>query len=478
MGSSHPAAPDHGAFTYAVKEVLDLPPKELGDLRDRLLVEMVRLVSAAHPFYSRRFREAGVSPADIRGVRDLERLPLTTKTDFLSDPDAFRLDADLVPAELDALWPVTMRHLWEIVYTTGTTSGRPAPVYNTTFDVHAYMFNVLRRRPFIDIGPGDVIGSAFPMTPFPMGAHTRAGAEAAVYGAAIVYAQTGQGHGPFGLQRSLDEAVRLFEQSRITVLWGIASFVRRFLERAAGLEADLARLRIVMFTGERSSPALMDDMRAQLVRLGVEGARLIDRYGSTEQGSAMVQCAEGSGFHNLAPDQVLMESVDPATGETLPDGRVGHLAMSHLMRRGTVLLRYLPGDIASLDRSRCTACGRESERVGPGITRSGNLTKVKGTLVDLGQIDDIVEGFVGQAGHQIVVQRLRADDPVSPDELVIRVAEHRLSEADVEALKARVAKHAYVTPRIEPMIVVPTEEAVGPVKLRRIFDLRLASEER
>ena len=39
------------------------------------------------------------------------------------------------------------------------------------------------------------------------------------------------------------------------------------------------------------------------------------------------------------------------------------LAITHLHRRGTVLLRYLVGDVVTLARAPCPHCGRDGERI-------------------------------------------------------------------------------------------------------------------
>ena len=62
----------------------------------------------------------------------------------------------------------------------------------------------------------------------------------------------------------------------------------------------------------------------------------------------MIECQEGAGFHSLVPDQLFHEVVNPETGERLPDGQSGMLAFTHLMRRGTLFLRYLVGDVVTL----------------------------------------------------------------------------------------------------------------------------------
>lgn len=202
-------------------------------------------------------------------------------------------------------------------------------------------------------------------------------------GASIVFAHTGRPETTFPVNRSLDEAVRMIERHRATILWGVAGFVRRVLLRAAELGADFRSVRVAMITGEASSGAMRQDMRDRMVALGAQDTLVVNRYGSTEQGASMVECVEGSGFHSLAPDQVFHEVVDPDTGKRCDDGVEGMLAFTHLNRRVTVFLRYLVGDVVSMSHEACPHCGRTCPRISSQPVRSGDIVKIKGTLVNL-----------------------------------------------------------------------------------------------
>jgi len=188
-------------------------------------------------------------------------------------------------------------------YTTGTSTGIPAPIYTTTFDYHSYGQAAYRRRSLIPIRQSDMVVSLFPVTPHPGGAFSRSGAEVAGYGAAFVVANTGRPPEFFGRHRSLEATAELIVAHRATVLYGISGFVRRLLIHAERAKLDFSSVRMLMVSGEASSRQVMEDMRQRLLRLGSADALVINRYGSTEQGSSMVECTPGSGFHNLAPDQ-------------------------------------------------------------------------------------------------------------------------------------------------------------------------------
>jgi len=398
----------------------------------------------------------GMSPQEVRGLSDLGKLPLTTKGDLMEDPENFRLKCpDL---------PLPERAIWEVIYTTGTT-GDPTPFYNTTHDYEAYLYQARRAAEIVGLTDRDVIANLLPLAPAAMGAFVRASANAYAVGAAIVGALAGPEHGSFGIHRSLDESVRMVERHRATVLWGVTSFVRRVILRAAELGADFRSVRLCAVTGEASSPGMREDIRERLRALGVKHPIIFDRYGSTEIG-ALAQCRQEGDWHNPAPEILCMEIVDPDTGACLPDGSRGPLAITHLDRRGTVLLRYLVGDIASLTHEPCPHCGRNGERlVGP-IIRTKDLIKVKGMLLNPTLLIEKIRAVPGVEEFQFVVKHQNPSDPYSMDELVLRVA---TKEENREALGAELisitARAVGVRPCLE---FVSGKEIYDPTKQTKV----------
>jgi phenylacetate-coenzyme A ligase PaaK-like adenylate-forming protein len=430
-------------------------------VQDERLRHMLALCARGHPFYQRRWAEAGVDVQSIRGVDDLERLPLTTKQDLMADPEAFRLRVpDL---------PLHERALWEVIYTTGSTA-EPTPVYNTTHDYHAYLFQSQRVAEISGIRETDVIANLFPLTPAPMGAFQRSVTNAYAAGATICAALPGAAHGSFGVHRPLEYALRMVEVHRATILWGVPSFLRRVLLKAIERKADFQSVRMCAITGEATTPEMREELRRCLRELGAAGTTVFDRYGSTEMG-AFAQCREEGDWHNPTPELQFHEIVDPQTGRRLPDGERGLLAATHLDRRGTVLIRFVVGDTVSLTRAPCPHCGRKSERIVGPVVRGGDLVKVKGMLINPGAIVAALAAMSGLDEFQVVVRRENDADPYSMDELLVRVACAPSLAAEVGARVAEVAK---VRARVE---VVDAREIYDPgqAKAKRFIDARAAT---
>ncbi len=444
-------------------DLLRRPLAEIRRAQDAKLAKMLALCARGHPYYRRRWAEAGVDVGAVRTIADLARLPLTPKRDLMADPEAFRLRCP----ELS----LHERALWEVVHTTGST-GDPTPLYVTTHDYHAYLFQARRVAEISGITDRDVLANLFPLTPAAMGAFVRSEANAYAAGAAVAGALTGAPHGDFGVHRSLDDAVRMVERHRATILWGVTSFVRQVVVRAAEMGADFTSVRMAGVTGEASSPAMREDIRARLRALGAKDPKIFDRYGSTESGG-LAQCREEGDWHNPAPEILYHEVVDQETGRPLPDGERGALTLTHLDRRGTVLIRYVVGDVVSLTHEPCPHCGRTGDRVVGPIVRTKDLIKVKGMLIIPTVLLDAIGAVPGVDEFQVVLTRRDPADPLSLDEMVLRVAP---AGGDLEALAAALVAAAGgavgVRPRVEFARASDIYDPARDAKPERLVDRR------
>jgi phenylacetate-coenzyme A ligase PaaK-like adenylate-forming protein len=422
-----------------MRYLLREPAAAIAAFQAERLRAMLALCARGHPYYRRVWSDAGIDIASVQTLDDLARLPLTPKRDLMADPESFRL-------QLPDL-PLHERVLWEVIYTSGSTA-EPTPVYNTTHDYHAYLFQSRRVAEISGISADDIIANLFPLTAAPMGAFVRSATNAYAAGASIFAALPGAPLGPFEVQRPLDYAVRSVERHHASILWGVPSFVRRVLLRAIELQANFSSVRMCAITGEASTPAMRDELRRCLTALKARGTTVFDRYGSTELG-AFAQCHEESSWHNPAPEIQYHEVVDPDTGRALPDGTRGSLAVTHLDRRGTVLIRFLVGDTVSIERSPCLHCGRHGDRVVGPVARSGDLVKIKGALVNIAVLLDSVQGLPEVDELQVMVGRVDAADPFSGDDLVVRVATR---VADCTALAETIVQRVQDAVRLRPRV--------------------------
>ena len=442
---------------------------DLEAVRVERLRRTLRAVAAAHPFYRARFRELGVETGDIRSLDDLQALPPTRKEDYIADPEAFRLRADDLPADFCA----EERVLWDVAYTTGTTSGRPSPFYNTAHDAYAIWDQARRCNQAEGLSASDRIANLYPLAGFPTGAFLSVIRSAMIAGVPVVHGLTGSANSEFKVRNSLAEALATVARFRPTVLWGVPSFIRRFLDEAGRRGADFSAVRLLLTSGEPVPETLRAALRDMLARLGAPAVAIRARYAFTEMQGGLVQCADDAAPQNLVPDLYYLEVVEPATGRRLGDGESGALAITHLHRRGTVLLRYLVGDIVTLARTPCPRCGRVGECLVAAPRRTGNLVKCRGMLVNTDVILDTLSAMAGIAEFQIVFAGTGTAGAM--ERLVIRI-EREADAALGGEVERRVRAAVSLRPEVEFVARGTLYDHERSIKAKRVVDLRTNTE--
>src|SRR6202158_3297682 len=190
---------------------------DLDPVRASRLRRTLQAVSVAHPFYRARFAELSIKAHDINTLDDLQALPLTHKHDYISDPEAFRLR----PADLPADSSAEERVLWDVAYTTGTTSGRPSPFYNTAHDAYAIWDQARRCSEAEGLIASDRVANLYPLAGFPTGAFLGVIRSRTIPGFPVVHGLTGSANSEFKVRNSLAEALTTVARFRPTVLWGV-----------------------------------------------------------------------------------------------------------------------------------------------------------------------------------------------------------------------------------------------------------------
>ena len=442
---------------------------ELDALRETRLRRTLAAVGAAHPYYRAKFRVLGIDAAGIRSLDDLQRLPPTPKQDYIADPEAFRLVTDDLPADCAN----EERVLWDVAYTTGTTTGKPSPFYNTAHDAYAIWDQARRCNEAEGLIATDRVANLYPLAGFPTGAFLSVIRSTMIAGLPVVHGLTGAAHSDFKVRNSLGEALDIVERFRPTVLWGVPSFVRRFLDEAVRKSTDFSAVRLVLTSGEPVPQALRTEIKQALARIGAPPVTIHARYAFTEMQGGFVQCAEHAEGQNVTPDLYYLEAIDPDTGRRLPDGEPGMLAITHLHRRGTVMLRYLVGDVVTLSRAPCPLCGRIGERVTATPRRTGNLVKCRGMLVNTDLVAETVSALPGVSEVQIVFRREQGAGAM--DEMLIRI-EHGEDVGLRAAAVDRVRQAVSLRPVVEFVARGALYDHEQSIKTRRVVDLRKAVE--
>ncbi len=127
------------------------------------------------------------------------------------------------------------------------------------------------------------------------------------------------------------------------------------------------------------------------------GAKVVDFFGLSDiYGACAAMCEAKDGLH-IVEDQILVETVNPETGEVLQPGEVGELVYTTLMKKARPMIRFRTGDIGYVSTEKCS-CGRTLARIH--ITgRKDEMFIVGAVNVFPSDIEFVVRGEEGLTGE-------------------------------------------------------------------------------
>ncbi len=457
------------------------------------------------PFYRRLFDEHRIKPTKIRGIADLRHLPFTTKHDIAPTPDdalrplqlVLRPDAESIRHY--APKAVALKVLLErwrygaesvqnrlsreylpihVTYTTGRSS-QPTQFLYTSMDFERLHIVGKRLMELCGAKMGDRALNVFPFAPHLAFWQTYAVGQAATM--LIVHTGGGKVMGTPG-------NIAALERLQPNMLIGVPGYIYHLLRQALEQRVTLRNLRQVALGAERVPIELKKRLIDLCAQMGADGVAVQGVYGFTEARHAWGECvppdaATSYGYHTY-PDFDIFEIINPDTGEHVGEGERGEIVYTALSGRGSCVLRYRTGDIAEggITTQACPGCGRIVPRLSQAITRRSDvgefqLTKIRGTLVDLNGFMPVMSSIREVVEWQLLVKKCN-DDPDDLDELELCVA--LTSDCDPEAVKARITEKLLaaieVAPnRINVLSLTQLEANLGldtHMKEMRIRDLR------
>jgi len=447
------------------------PQEKIREMQDQNFRRQMDWIWDGHDYYKRVFKEEGIEPGDIQSLDDLEKIPLTHKKDYMAEPDSFKLK----PSE-----PTLYDWDFEVTYTTGSTTGVPTPFWNTIHDAHGIWQMIFRGVKLGGFPPYSRGINLFPLGPVPHIGFFRARDIGIMgIGSMNMFGCTGMTYPEFPVHRSMDYAIDLIEHGKAEVWLGIASFIRRLIMKAEAEGRDFSATKHIQALGEACPKAMREDMRNRLMNMGAEDPFISNSYGFTEMQGAMPECTDFSGCHNPAPNLYFFEVVDEETGKRLPDGERGLICITHLNRRGTVLLRYVIGDLGAMTHETCPHCGRNVARTVIAVgstyaTRTSELVNLKGTLINPEILRDEVANTPGVKEYQIVFTKKDPEDPFSLDELVVKVAEEESYDRQKleQDIQTKLITAVEMRPRVEFVSMKEIYDPTVALKAYRVIDLR------
>ncbi|WP_028323234.1 phenylacetate--CoA ligase family protein [Desulfatirhabdium butyrativorans] len=355
-----------------------LPREALEAIQLRRLCATLERVYATVPFYRQGMDAAGIRPADIRSLADLQHIPFTTKKDL----------RDNYPY---GMFAVPLENVVRIHASSGTT-GKPTVVGYTARDIQ--MWSALMARALSSGGATrqDIIHNAYGYGLFTGGLGVHYGAER--LGASVIPVSGG----------NTRRQITIMKDFKPTVITSTPSYALHLAEVAEEMGISFGELsfRFGIFGAEPWSEQMREEIQQKL------HLKAIDIYGLSEVlgPGVAVECHQAQHGLHIQEDHFIAEIIDPNTGKVLPYGEVGELVFTSITKEAFPVIRYRTRDITSLDPSPCI-CGRTSVRMHKVSGRTDDMLIIRGVNVFPSQIESVLMNIEGLSPHyQLVVDRI------------------------------------------------------------------------
>ena len=324
---------------YYDPEIECMDRSELEEMQLMRLKKIVKFAYDNAPYYKRTFDEAGVGPDSIESLQDLEKFPFIDKKT--------ERDTQGIGSFFGELCAVPEDDVIFMATSSGST-GVPtmSPFTQEDFDIwqdtEARLFWQAGMRPSdryvhalnfaLYVGGPDVIGAQ------------RLGATTIWVGAV-----------------PSDRLLFVLKHYQPTVIWTSPSYAwqlgNKAIDRGFDPKKDFA-IHTIIVAGEPGGS--IESTRTAIENLW--GAKVVDFFGLSDiYGACAAMCEAKDGLH-IAEDQILVETVDPATGKVLEPGERGELVYTTLAKHARPMIRFRTGDIGYVSNEKCS-CGRTLGRI-------------------------------------------------------------------------------------------------------------------
>ena len=432
---------------YFNPEAETMPREQLEQLQLERLQKTVNHCMNS-PFYQKRFQELGITPADIKTLDDVRKLPFTTKEDLR---DNYPFGICCVP----------MKDCVRLHSSSGTT-GNPTVVLHSQKDLEEWATAVARCLWMVGSRPEDVFQNSAGYGMFTAGLGFQYGAEKV--GMLTVPAAAG----------NTTRQIKFIKDFGTTVLHAIPSYASRVFEvmQQEGVDPRKdTKLWVLCIGAEPHSEEQRKRIEDNL------GVKAYNSYGISEMMGPGVafECQEQNGLH-IWEDYFIVEIIDPVTLEPVPDGELGELVLTTINREAMPLLRYRTRDLTRILPGDCP-CGRHHKRLARLQGRSDDMITLKGVNIFPIQIEKILLKFKELSTDYLITLETKE----SGDTMTIDVELSQLFTDDYKRLQAleknitRLLKdEILITPKVRlvskgTLTVSDEKKAVRVKDLRKLF---------
>jgi phenylacetate-CoA ligase len=432
-------------ITFSNEGRAELEPIEIASIDAMRELQLQRLKwSVKHAYdnvavYRLSFDGVGVHPNDIESLDDLAKLPFTTKAD-LRDNYPFGMFA--VPRE-------------EVVrvHASSGTTGKPTVVGYSRNDLDAWANVVARSIRAAGGRPGDILHNAYGYGLFTGGMGAHYGAER--LGCTVVPMSGGQ----------TPKQIQLIQDFKPRIIMVTPSYCLNLIDQfeSQGIDPRTCSLEIGIFGAEPWT----NKMRVEIEqRLGIDA---VDIYGLSEvMGPGVAQeCVDRKDGPTIWEDMFYPEIVNPETGQVLPDGELGELVFTSLVKEAMPIIRYRTRDLTRL----LPGTSRPMRRMEKITGRTDDMLIVRGVNVFPTQVEEQILAVEGLSPHyQIELRKKGNMDAVTVN------CERINDSVDKAAAAAELSKRIKDMIGISAVIDVKEQGQVARSKgkAQRVVDLRKA----
>lgn len=427
---------------YWQKDIETISHRNLEALQLKRIQHTVRLAYKNVPFYQNRFSELGIKPKDIISLKDVQKLPFTSREDLRANYPFGMLAVD--------------KEQVVRLHTSSGTTGKPKAIFFSKKDINQAAELIARCLVMTGTTKGDVLQNMMTYGLFTGALVMHYGAEKV--GVLVIPA------GPGNTQRQ----IALMQDFRSTSLHITPSYAL-YLASVMHNEGIDPRKDLALRRAYLGSEPYSEETRNKIEKFF--GIDVYNSYGLSEMNGPGVafECTEKNGMH-LWEDNFILEIIDPETGHPVPDGEKGELVLSTLCREAMPILRYRTRDIVTIIPGRC-GCGRTHRRISRIIGRSDDMIIIRGVNIFPQQIERVLMGIKAVAqNYQIVLE--------SYDQMTVRVEiSKELFDGRVEHLVTlrneiteKLRSEILVRPKVE--LLEPGTLPVSEGKSIRVIDKR------
>lgn len=424
-----------------------LPREEIEKIQLEKLKKLVVRMYEKAPYYRKKMDEAGVKPEDIQTLKDVQKLPFTTKQEMR---DNYPFNMLMVP----------MSEIKRIHASSGTT-GKPTVVAYTQNDLDMWQECVARLAVAGGATKDDIAQICFGYGMFTGALGLHCGLEK--IGAAIIPSSTG----------NTQKQLLYMKDFGTTLLVATPSYAMRIAEVAKEIGIDPKKdlkLRIALVGSE----LLTEAMRTEMHKVYGEDFLVTQNYGMSELIGPGVsgECEYLCGMH-INEDHFLVEVINPETGEVLKPGEKGEVVVTCLDKEALPLIRYRTRDISRLFLEKCK-CGRTTARMENLSGRTDDMLKIRGVNVFPSQIEEALLSVDGIGPHyEIIVEKNGMSDVLT---IRVEIAPEKMQDsfAFISNLQKEIKEKIKFILGLDAIIKIESPNTLQRFegKAKRVIDLR------